>query len=241
MSPPGMTDCSGSHWRMEPLTATVLTLAKVLSPPRAWTALLTRPSLRGEAVAPDATINEARSRTAIRLMVPLLGTGNAGKGTWRPRRCQLAAARDSLSSLGWAGHGAVPSRARPERNRAGVPRRDREPRVDDAGRRERSATGTVARRDRRRRAPPSPHPPAEPSALRIPSAPGRPYRVHLLAGRQHLEIAVDPSTLRIIGGRAAERSLLVAVRSLHASFHGGRLGSLVVGLLGLWLLVESLT
>jgi len=85
------------------------------------------------------------------------------------------------------------------------------------------------------------HPTAEPYALRIPSAPGRPYRVHLLAGRQHLEIAVDPSTLRIIGGRAAERSLLVAVRSLHASFHGGRLGSLVVGLLGLWLLVESLT
>jgi uncharacterized iron-regulated membrane protein len=65
--------------------------------------------------------------------------------------------------------------------------------------------------------------------------------VQLLAGRQHLEIAVDPSTLQIIGGRAAERSLMVAVRSLHAGFHGGRLGSLVVGLLGVWLLVESLT
>src|SRR5207245_10437810 len=39
------------------------------------------------------------------------------------------------------------------------------------------------------------HPPAEPYALRIPGAPGRPYRVELRAGRQHLEIAVDPSTI----------------------------------------------
>ena len=59
--------------------------------------------------------------------------------------------------------------------------------------------------------------------------------------RQHVEIAVDPSTLQVIGGRAAERSLMVAVRSLHAGLHAGRVGSLVVGLLGLWLVVESLT
>jgi len=85
------------------------------------------------------------------------------------------------------------------------------------------------------------HPTAEPYALRIPGVPSRPYRVQLLADRQHLEIAVDPWTLQIIGGRAAERSLMVAVRSLHAGFHGGRLGSLVVGLLGVWLLIESLT
>src|SRR5438093_1051248 len=152
MSPPGITDCSGSHWRMVPLTATVLTPARALSPPRAWTALLTRPSLRGEAVAPDTTINEARSRTAIRLMVPLLGARNAGEGTWRLPQCQLAAARDSMSSLGWAGDGAVPPRARPERSRAGVSRRDREPRIDHAGRSQRVATGTVARHRRRRRA-----------------------------------------------------------------------------------------
>ena len=85
------------------------------------------------------------------------------------------------------------------------------------------------------------HPTAEPYALRIPSAPGRPYRVELRAGRQHLEIAVDPSTLQIVGGRAAERSVMVAVRSLHAGLHAGRLGAVVVGLLGLWLVVESLT
>src|SRR5262249_7957614 len=113
MSPPGMTDCSGSHWRIEPLTATVFTLARLLSPRRAWTALLTRPSLRGEAVAPDTTINEARIRTASRLMVPLLGAWNAGEGTWRSQRCQLAAARDPMSSLGWVGDRAVSPRARP--------------------------------------------------------------------------------------------------------------------------------
>ena len=84
-------------------------------------------------------------------------------------------------------------------------------------------------------------PTAEPYALRIPSAPGRPYRVELRAGRQRLEIAVDPSTLQIVGGRAAERSVMVAVRSLHAGLHAGRLGAVVVGLLGLWLVVESLT
>src|SRR5439155_1402233 len=133
MSPPGITDCSGSHWRMVPLTATVLTPARALSPPRGWTALLTRSSLRDEHV-----------------------------------------------------------------------------------------------------------PTAKPDALRIPSAPGRPYRVELRAGRQHLEIAVDPSTLQIVGGRAAERSVMVAVRSLHAGLHAGRLGAVVVGLLGLWLVVESL-
>src|SRR2546429_3491416 len=42
---------------------------------------------------------------------------------------------------------------------------------------------------------------------------------------QHLEIAVDPSTLQIVGGRAAERSVMVAVRSLHAGLHAGRLGA----------------
>ena len=85
------------------------------------------------------------------------------------------------------------------------------------------------------------HPTTEPYALRIPDASGRPYRVHLLAGRQHLEIAVDPSTLQIIGGRAAERSLMVAVHSLHAGFHAGRIGSLVVGCFGVWLVIESVT
>src|SRR5207247_5379317 len=84
MSPPGITDCSGSHWRMVPLTATVLTPARALSPPRAWTALLTRPSLRGEAVAPDTAVNDARSNSALRLMDPPLG--HAIQVTERRRR-----------------------------------------------------------------------------------------------------------------------------------------------------------
>src|SRR2546425_96177 len=140
MSPPGMTDCSGSHWRMVPLTATVLTFARALSPPRAWTALLTRPSLRGEAVAPDTAINEAKSRTAILLMVPPNPERLVGQGTWGPQPCQLAAARGAASPLGWAGDGPLHPRARSERRCAGVPCRDREPRVRHAGRRERPAT-----------------------------------------------------------------------------------------------------
>src|SRR5437660_4313574 len=58
------------------------------------------------------------------------------------------------------------------------------------------------------------HPTAEPYALRIPSAPGRPYRVELRAGRQHLEIAVAPATPRLGGGRPAERRVMVPGRAL---------------------------
>lgn len=85
------------------------------------------------------------------------------------------------------------------------------------------------------------YPAAEPRSLRLPAESDQPYRVELLSGRQRLEVAVDPYTLRVIRGRAAERSVLVAVRSLHAALHGGRAGALIVGLLGVWLIVESLT
>ena len=85
------------------------------------------------------------------------------------------------------------------------------------------------------------HPTAEPRALRIPTEPGQPYRVELLAGHQPIAVAVDPRTLQAIGERAAERSLMVPVRSLHATLHGGRLGAVGVGFLGLWLVVESVT
>src|SRR5712691_3159478 len=126
MSPPGKTDCSGSHWRMVPFTATVLMLARALSPPSAWTALLTRLSLRGEAVAPATTTNEARSRTAVLLMDSPNRTRDAGEGTWGPRCCQLAAPRGAATSLGRAGHGATRPRARSERGGADVPYRDRD-------------------------------------------------------------------------------------------------------------------
>jgi len=85
------------------------------------------------------------------------------------------------------------------------------------------------------------HPGAEPRALRLPARPEQPYRVELAVGGRRLDVAVDPSTLRVVGARAPERSLLVAVRSLHAALHAGRAGALLVALLGVWLVVEGAT
>jgi len=85
------------------------------------------------------------------------------------------------------------------------------------------------------------HPTAAPRALRIPNRPGQPYRVEALAGGHHVVVAIDPGTLQVVGERAAERSLMVAVRSLHGALHGGCAGAVAVGLLGLWLVVESVT
>jgi uncharacterized iron-regulated membrane protein len=84
-------------------------------------------------------------------------------------------------------------------------------------------------------------PGAEPRALRLPARPEQPHRVELIVGGRRLDVAVDASTLRVVDARAPERSLLVAVRSLHAGFHAGRGGALLVGLLGLWLVVEGAT
>src|SRR5207245_65511 len=198
MSPPGITDCSGSHWRMVPLTATVLTFARALSPPRAWTALLTRLSLRGDAVAALTTTSEASSSTAILLMVSPIWRWDR---TWGPRRCQLADSRGVTSPVVRTDHGPADPRARSERSRARVPRRDREPRVHHAGRRERprpapslDAIVGIAR---------TRHPAAGPHALRIPSAPGRPYRVELLAGRQHVELGVVVALIGTVLGVAS--------------------------------------
>src|SRR5439155_11097891 len=80
-------------------------------------------------------------------------------------------------------------------------------------------------------------PGAEPRALRLPARPDQPYRVELTVGGRRLDVAIDPSTLRVVDTLAPERSLLVALRSLHAAFHAGRAGALLVGLLGVWLVV----
>jgi uncharacterized iron-regulated membrane protein len=84
-------------------------------------------------------------------------------------------------------------------------------------------------------------PSAEARALRLPARPEQPHRVELSVGGRRLDVAVDASTLRVVDARAPERSLLVAVRSLHAAFHAGRAGALLVGLLGVWLVVEGVT
>jgi uncharacterized iron-regulated membrane protein len=84
-------------------------------------------------------------------------------------------------------------------------------------------------------------PGAAPRALRLPARPEEPFVVELAVGGHRLDAAVDGSMLRVVDVRAPGRSPLVAVRSLHTALHGGRVGALVVGLLGLWLVVEGLT
>jgi hypothetical protein len=85
------------------------------------------------------------------------------------------------------------------------------------------------------------YPGGEPRALRAPAGPERPWRVELDVQGHRLDVAVDPSTLRVLDSRAPERSIMAAVRSLHGAFHAGRAGALAVGLCGLWLGVVSLT
>ena len=85
------------------------------------------------------------------------------------------------------------------------------------------------------------YPGAAVQALRLPAAGEQPYRVELLAERQHVVVAVDPARLEVMAGRAAERSLLLAVLSLHAGFHGGRPGAVVVALVGVWVVIESMS
>lgn len=84
-------------------------------------------------------------------------------------------------------------------------------------------------------------PGAAPRALRLPGRPEQPFVVELTIGGRRLDAAVDGSTMRVVGIHAPERSPLVAVRSLHAALHAGRVGTLLIGLLGLWLVVEGAT
>jgi uncharacterized iron-regulated membrane protein len=86
------------------------------------------------------------------------------------------------------------------------------------------------------------HPAAEPRALHVPAEPDRAWRVEMiLPGPRRIDVSVNPYTREVLQGRAPERSLLVAVHSLHTALHGGRAGALVVGALGVWLVVESVT
>jgi uncharacterized iron-regulated membrane protein len=112
---------------------------------------------------------------------------------------------------------------------------DGTPAVVSTGRTARSFDGVVRAAHIR-------YPAAEPRALHVPAEADRPYRVELmLAGPRRVDVSVNPYTLDVLQGRAPERSLLVAVHSLHTALHGGRTGAIVVGVLGVWLIVESLT
>jgi uncharacterized iron-regulated membrane protein len=105
-----------------------------------------------------------------------------------------------------------------------------------------AATATMPSLDAVRRAALLPHPGAQAYAVRVPADVGRPYRVEIAQGeQQRLDVDVDPATLHVVSSRAPERSALAAVYALHAAFHGGRLGALLVALLGLWLVVEGIS
>jgi uncharacterized iron-regulated membrane protein len=112
---------------------------------------------------------------------------------------------------------------------------DGAPAVVSAGRLVRSLDGMVRAAHLR-------YPAGEPRALHVPAEPNRPYRVELiLSGPRRVDVSVNPYTLEVVQGRAPERSLLVAVRSLHSALHGGHAGAVVVGAIGVWLIVESLS
>ena len=118
------------------------------------------------------------------------------------------------------------------------------PELDDAltgGRPSVSAVGPAAPLDAIAAAAHARYPGAELRFLRLPETPERPVRVEMRAGRDRLEVLVDPRTARVLRGRVHERSVLVTVHSLHARLHAGRAGALLVALLGLVLVAESLT
>lgn len=86
------------------------------------------------------------------------------------------------------------------------------------------------------------HPVFRPTGLVLPEHDGRPARVGMvdsLGG--DLEVLVDPHTGEVLGSRWVERSPLHALRLLHAELYMGPRGSVAVGLLGVWLLVQGVT
>lgn len=85
-----------------------------------------------------------------------------------------------------------------------------------------------------------PFPGAEPRGARAPERADEPYRVLLDWRGDRVEVWVDPYARRVIRTRLPERSVLVAIHSLHASLHLGRVGAVLVGVLGLAVAVQSL-
>jgi uncharacterized iron-regulated membrane protein len=83
------------------------------------------------------------------------------------------------------------------------------------------------------------HPGGAPRALHAPARAGQPWRVELEVGGRRLDAWVEPVPLAVVESRAPDRSPLLPVRSLHAAFHAGAAGAVLVGLLGAWLVVVS--
>jgi uncharacterized iron-regulated membrane protein len=78
-----------------------------------------------------------------------------------------------------------------------------------------------------------PFPGAEVRAVRAPAEPDEAYRVMLAWRSDRVEVWVDPYARAVIHTRLPDRSVMVAVRSLHAALHLGGIGAALVALLGL--------
>ena len=85
----------------------------------------------------------------------------------------------------------------------------------------------------------APFPGAEPRGVRAPRHAAEPYRVLLDWRGDRMEVWVDPYAREVIRARLPDRSVLVAVHSLHASLHLGGMGSALVAAFGLALAAQS--
>src|SRR5207249_2228860 len=108
ISPPGTSDCSGSHCFTVPLIVTVLTLAHV-SPPNPSAARLTRSCSRDGPLAQDTKPRIEKRTTNARFMIPPPGEwtslGEQRQSATIPAR-EGSSAPGNLSRRGWPGCGA---------------------------------------------------------------------------------------------------------------------------------------
>jgi uncharacterized iron-regulated membrane protein len=82
-------------------------------------------------------------------------------------------------------------------------------------------------------------PGAEPRGVRAPRRADEAYRVLLDWRGDRVEVWVDPYAREVLRTRLPDRSVLVAIHSLHASLHLGRAGQVFVALLGLALALQG--
>jgi uncharacterized iron-regulated membrane protein len=82
-------------------------------------------------------------------------------------------------------------------------------------------------------------PGAEPRGVRAPRRVDEAYRVLLDWRGERVEVWVDPYAREVTRTRLPDRSVLVAIHSLHASLHLGRVGHALVALLGLALALQG--
>ena len=78
-----------------------------------------------------------------------------------------------------------------------------------------------------------PFPGAEVRAVHGPAGLDEAYRVMLAWRSDRVEVWVDPYSRAVIHTRLPDRSVMVAVRSLHAALHLGGVGAALVAMLGL--------